>query len=43
MMRRVPCTDRAHALVGFTARTSLDETLDHVIRDIRSRVGNSQP
>ncbi len=40
MMRRVPCTDRARDLVGFTAKTSLDQTLDHVIRDIRSRVAH---
>jgi UDP-glucose 4-epimerase len=38
MMRRVPCTDRARSVVGFQTNTSLDDTLDHVIRDIRARV-----
>jgi UDP-glucose 4-epimerase len=39
MMRRVPCIERAQSLVGFSPRTGLDETLDHVIRDVRARLG----
>ncbi len=37
MMRRVPCIERAAELVGFNPRTSLDETLDHIVHDIRAR------
>ncbi len=37
MMRRVPCIERAAELIGFHPRTSLDETLEYIIHDIRSR------
>ena len=38
MMRRVPCTERARSLVGFAPKTSLDEILDPIIRDMRTRL-----
>jgi UDP-glucose 4-epimerase len=38
MMRRVPDLTKAHRLIGYAPKVSLDETLRSVIEDVRSRL-----
>ncbi len=38
MRRRAPCLDRVHQAIGYRPVTSLDETLDTVIADVRARI-----
>ncbi len=35
MMRRVPCLDRVRKAVGYEPKTSLTQTLEHIIAEIR--------
>jgi len=37
MLRRVPCLDRIRQTVGYKAKNSLEQILQHVITDIRQR------
>jgi len=39
VQRRVPDTAKAHAILGFTARTTLEEMVDEVIDEVRSATG----
>lgn len=38
MRHREPCLDKVHAAIGYEPKTSLDEILDAVIADIRTRM-----
>ena len=38
MQRRVPCTDKIRALIGFVPRISLDQLIHRVIESMRTAV-----
>lgn len=40
MMRRVPCLERVHEAVGYAPKVNLTQTLEHIIADKRSRIGD---
>lgn len=39
MLRRIPCLERINETVGYEPKTTLDETLQSVIDDFKSRTG----
>ncbi len=39
MMRRMPCLDRVHEMTGYEPKTTLTQTLEHIIDGMRRAIG----